>query len=249
MTSSKELQNKVAFVQGGSRGIGAAIVKRLARDGAAVAFTYVSSDAQAELLVRDIVTAGGKAIAIKADSTDPEAIRSAVRDTVQQLGRLDIVVNNAGALIWEPIENLTLEHWERTINTNVRSAFIASQEAAIHMQDGGRIIHIGSTNAERVPFAGGSIYSMSKAALVGLTKGLARDLGPRAITVNNIQPGPVDTDMNPADIDAAAPVKAIGALGRYGTPDEIAAFVAFIAGPQAGYITGASLMIDGGFSI
>lgn len=249
MTSSKELQNKVAFVQGGSRGIGAAIVKRLARDGAAVAFTYVSSDAQAELLVHDIVTSGGKAIAIKADSADPEAIRRAVRDTVQQLGRLDIVVNNAGALIWEPIENLTLEHWERTINTNVRSAFIASQEAAIHMQDGGRIIHIGSTNAERVPFAGGSIYSMSKAALVGLTKGLARDLGARAITVNNIQPGPVDTDMNPADIDAAAPVKAIGALGRYGTPDEIAAFVAFIAGPQAGYITGASLMIDGGFSI
>lgn len=249
MTSFNELQNKVAFVQGGSRGIGAAIVKRLAHDGAAVAFTYVSSDAQAELLVHDIVTAGGKAIAIKADSTDPEAIRRAVRDTVQQLGRLDIVVNNAGALIWEPIENLTLEHWERTINTNVRSAFIASQEAAMQMQDGGRIIHIGSTNAERVPFAGGSIYSMSKAALVGLTKGMARDLGARAITVNNIQPGPVDTDMNPADIDAAAPVKAIGALGRYGTPDEIAAFVAFIAGPQAGYITGASLMIDGGFSI
>lgn len=249
MTSSNDLQNKVAFVQGGSRGIGAAIVKRLAHDGAAVAFTYVSSDTQAALLVEEIVKAGGKAIAIKADSTNPDAIRRAVRETVQQLGRLDIVVNNAGALIWEHIENLTLEHWERTINTNVRSAFIASQEAAIHMQYGGRIIHIGSTNAERVPFAGGSIYSMSKAALVGLTKGLARDLGSRAITVNNIQPGPVDTDMNPADIDAAAPVKAIGALGRYGTPDEIAAFVAFIAGPQAGYITGASLMIDGGFSI
>lgn len=248
MKSSNNLQGKVAFVQGGSRGIGAAIVKRLATDGAAVAFTYVSSEAQSQLLVDEFISQGGQAIAIKADSTEPEAIRRAIRETKAHFGGLDIVVNNAGTLIWDSIENLTLEDWERTINTNVRSVFVASQEAALHMNDGGRIINIGSTNAERIPFVGGAIYGMSKSALVGLAKGLARDLGSRAITVNNIQPGPVDTDMNPDNGDSSEPIKAMGALGRYGKAEEIASFVAFIAGPEAGCITGASLMIDGGFS-
>lgn len=249
MKKSNNLQGKVAFVQGGSRGIGAAIVKRLAHEGAAVVFTYVSSDAQSQQLVNEVTELGGKAVAIKADSTEPVAIREAIRETLHLFGGLDIVVNNAGTLIWDSVENLSLEDWERTVNTNVRSAFITSQTAAIHMNNGGRIINIGSTNADRVPFVGGAIYSMSKSALVGLTKGLARDLGHRAITVNNIQPGPVDTDMNPDNADASESIKAMGALGRYGKVEEIASFVAFIAGPEAGYITGASLMIDGGFSI
>ncbi len=168
MNSSNCLQGKVAFVQGGSRGIGAAIVKRLAQDGASVAFTYVSSSIESEKLVKEIVEQGGKALAIKANSLEAIEIRNAIKETVTAFGGLDIIVNNAGVLIWDSIENLTLDDWERTINTNVRSVFIASQEAAIHMNDNGRIINIGSTNAERVPFAGGSIYSMSKSALVGL---------------------------------------------------------------------------------
>ena len=249
MESAKNLQGKVAFVQGGSRGIGAAIVKRLAREGAVVAFTYVYSEAQSQLLVNEIQALAGKAIAIKADSTDPVAIRSAIAETISHFGGLDIVVNNAGTLVWDHIEHLTLDDWERTISTNIRSVFIASQEAALHMNNNGRIINIGSTNAERVPFIGGSVYSMSKSALMGLTKGLARDLGARAITVNTIQPGPIDTDMNPDNGSTSEPVKSIGVLGRYGKAEEIASFVAFIAGPEAGYITGASLMIDGGFSV
>lgn len=248
MNSSNCLQGKVAFVQGGSRGIGAAIVKRLAQDGASVAFTYVSSSIESEKLVKEIVEQGGKALAIKANSLEAIEIRNAIKETVTAFGGLDIIVNNAGVLIWDSIENLTLDDWERTINTNVRSVFIASQEAAIHMNDNGRIINIGSTNAERVPFAGGSIYSMSKSALVGLVKGLARDLGPRGITVNNVQPGPVNTDMNPDNGESSEPIKAIGALGRYGQAEEIASFVSYIAGPEASYITGASLMVDGGFS-
>ena len=247
MTQQLTLSGKVALVQGGSRGIGAAIVKRLAAEGAAVAFTYVSSDAKARELQDSITSTGGKALAIKADSADADAIQRAVATTVEQLGGVDILVNNAGVLAVGPLEEFSLEDFDRTLNINVRSIFIASQAAARHMGDGGRIINIGSTNADRMPFAGGGVYAMSKSALVGLTKGLARDLGPRGITVNNVQPGPVDTDMNPAHGDFAESLIPLMAVGRYGKAEEIASFVAYLAGPEAGYITGASLTIDGGF--
>lgn len=247
MTQHTPLSGKVALVQGGSRGIGAAIVKRLAEEGAAVAFTYVSSEAKAQELQDSITSKGGKALAIKADSADAEAIRNAVTRTVESFGGVDILVNNAGVLAIGPLEEFSLEDFDRTLDINVRSVFVASQAAAKHMDDGGRIINIGSTNADRMPFAGGGVYAMSKSALVGLTKGLARDLGPRGITINNVQPGPVDTDMNPASGDFAESLIPLMAVGRYGHAEEIASFVAYLADPEAGYITGASLTIDGGF--
>ncbi|PKH18085.1 3-oxoacyl-ACP reductase family protein [Pseudomonas fluorescens] len=242
------LTGKVALVQGGSRGIGAAIVKRLAAQGAAVAFTYVSSADKAQALQDSVISAGGKALAIQADSADAAAIRTAVNATVEAFGRLDILVNNAGVLAIAPLADFKLEDFDQTLAINVRSVFIATQEAAKHMSEGGRVINIGSTNAERMPFGGGGPYAMSKAALVGLTKGLARDLGPRGITINNVQPGPVDTDMNPANSEFAESLIGLMAVGRYGHVEEIASFVAYLAGPEAGYITGASLTIDGGFS-
>ncbi|MEB0046548.1 MULTISPECIES: 3-oxoacyl-ACP reductase family protein [unclassified Pseudomonas] len=249
MKSARSLEGKVAFVQGGSRGIGAAIVQRLVDEGAAVAFTYLSSLEKAEKTVQGIVSAGGKAIAIRADSADAHALQAAIRQATDHFGALDILVNNAGVLVWGPLEDMTLEDFDRSVAINVRSVFVASQEAARHMTDGGRIINIGSVNADRVPVAGGAIYALSKSAIVGLTKGLARDLGPRGITVNNVQPGPVDTDMNPAEGEFASQLTALMALGRYGKDHEIASFVAYLAGPEAGFITGASLTIDGGFSV
>ncbi|MWV13301.1 SDR family oxidoreductase [Pseudomonas sp. R-28-1W-6] len=248
MTTTLPLSGKVAFIQGGSRGIGAAIAQRLARDGASVALTYSQSPQAAEALVQSIVAAGGRALAIRADSAGEQAIRHAIGQTVEAFGRLDILVNNAGVLAIAPLEELSMEDIDRTLAINVRSVVIASQEAAKYLGDGGRIIHIGSTNAERMPFAGGALYAMSKSALVGLTKGLARDLGPRGITVNNVQPGPVDTEMNPDNTEFAAALKPTMALPRYGQVEEIASFVSYLAGPEAGYITGASLTIDGGFS-
>jgi 3-oxoacyl-[acyl-carrier protein] reductase len=246
--SSNNLTGKVALIQGGSRGIGAAIAERLAHEGAAVVITYVSSADKAAELVRGIEAAGGRALAIKADSADADAVRGAVSQTLSHFGRIDILVNNAGVLAIAPIEDFSLEDFDRTLAVNVRSVFVASQEAARHMTEGGRIITIGSTNADRMPFAGGSVYAMSKSAIVGLTRGMARDLGPRGITVNNVQPGPVDTDMNPENGDFAATMKGLMAIKRYGRAEEIAAFVAYLAGPEAGYVTGASLSIDGGFA-
>ena len=246
--STNSLQGKVALVQGGSRGIGAAIVKRLAAGGAAVAFTYVSSSAKAQELQNSLIASGSKALAIHADSADAQAIRAAVDSTVKAFGRLDILVNNAGVLAVGPLEDFSLEDFDRTLAINVRSVFVATQAAASYMTEGGRIINIGSTNAERMPFAGGAPYAMSKSALVGLTRGMARDLGPQGITVNNVQPGPVDTDMNPASGEFAESLIPLMAIGRYGEPEEIASFVAYLAGPEAGYITGASLTIDGGFA-
>ncbi|BAQ73551.1 3-ketoacyl-(acyl-carrier-protein) reductase [Pseudomonas sp. Os17] len=246
--SKHNLSGKVALIQGGSRGIGAAIVERLAAEGASVAFTYVSSASKAQALQDSILAKGGKALAIQADSADAEAIREAVQRTVQAFGGLDILVNNAGVLAMAPLDEFKLEDFDQTLAINIRSVFIATQEAARHMGEGGRIINIGSTNAERMPFAGGGPYAMSKAALVGLTKGLARDLGPRGITINNVQPGPVDTDMNPADGAFAESLLDLMAVRRYGRAEEIAGFVAYLAGPEAAYITGASLSIDGGFS-
>lgn len=248
MSSPLILTGKVALVQGGSRGIGAAIVRRLALQGAHVAFTYVSSAGPAQALADEISAAGGKALALRADSADASAVQQAVQNTVEAFGRLDILVNNAGVLAVAPVAEFDLAEFDRMLAVNVRSVFVASQAAAPHLGQGGRIINIGSTNAERMPFAGGAPYAMSKSALVGLTKGLARDLGQQGVTVNNVQPGPVDTDMNPADGDFADSLIPLMAVGRYGHAEEIASFVAYLAGPEAGYITGASLTVDGGFS-
>jgi 3-oxoacyl-[acyl-carrier protein] reductase len=247
-TITKRLAGKVALVTGGSRGIGAAIAKRLAADGAAVALTYSASPAKADEVIRSIEAAGGKALAIKADATDTEAVRLAVAKTVGTFGGIDILVNNAGVLALAPIEQFSLEDFEKLIAVNVRGLFVATQEAARHMREGGRIIHIGSINSERMPFVGGSVYTLTKGAVAGFTRGLARDLGPRGITVNNVQPGMIDTDMNPADTDSARDSIPHIALQRYGHPDEIAGFVAYLAGPEASYITGASLLADGGFA-
>jgi 3-oxoacyl-[acyl-carrier protein] reductase len=248
MSTSSSLKDKVALVQGGSRGIGAAIVKRLSAEGARVAFTYVSSAAKAQALQDEITASGGQALAIHADSADATAVQQAVNRTVEAFGGLDILVNNAGVLALGSVEDMPLADFDRTLAINVRSVFVASQAAARHMAEGGRIINISSTNADRMPFPGGATYAMSKSALIGLVKGMARDLGPRGITVNNVQPGPVDTDMNPADGEMAPGMLGHMALQRYGTAAEIADFVAYLAGPQAGYITGASLTIDGGFA-
>jgi 3-oxoacyl-[acyl-carrier protein] reductase len=247
-TTSERLADKVALVTGGSRGYGAAIARRLAADGAAVALTYSASPGQAEEVVHAIEAAGGRARAIRADATDAERVRASVSETVAAFGALDILVNNAGVAVVAPIEELSLEDFDRMLAVNVRGLFVATQEAARHMREGGRIVHIGSCNSARVTFAGGSAYALTKGAVEAFTRGLARDLGPRGITVNNVQPGPIDTDMNPADGPFADTLRAALALGRYGTADEIAGFVAWLAGPEASYVTGASLLADGGYA-
>ena len=245
---SPTLQNKRALVTGGSRGIGAAIVKRLAREGAHVALTYVSKSNEASKTAAAAKALGVQALAIQADSSDQRAVAAAVERTVKELGGIDILINNAGIGVFAPVDKVRLEDFDRVFAINVRAVFVATQAAVKHMKEGGRIINIGSCNAERMPFAGGAVYAMSKTALVGLVKGLARDLGPRGITVNNIQPGPVDTDLNPAHGDFAEMLKKLMALPRYAHGDEIAAMVAYLAGPEAGFVTGASLTIDGGFT-
>ncbi|HUB86699.1 MAG TPA: SDR family oxidoreductase [Verrucomicrobiae bacterium] len=245
---TKKLAGKVALVTGGSRSIGAAIARRLADDGAAVAITYQAQPAKADAVVKEIQASGGRALAIKADSADAVAVALAVTQTIKTLGGIDILVNNAGVFSAAPLEQFSLADFDRSLAVNVRGVFVATQEAAKHMKNGGRIINIGSTNADRMPFAGGGVYAMTKSALVGLVKGLSRDLGPRGITINNVQPGPVDTDMNPANGPFAESLKALMALPRYGHADEIAGLVSYLAGPEAAFITGASLTIDGGFA-
>jgi 3-oxoacyl-[acyl-carrier protein] reductase len=248
VASTGPLAGKVALVTGASRGIGAAIARRLAADGAAVAVTYAGGRAKAEDVVRAIESGGGQAIAVQADSADPAAVRAAVARTVAELGRLDILVNNAGIVVAKPIGDYPLEDFDRMVAVNVRGVFVATQEALRHMGAGGRIVMIGSINSDWMPFAGGSVYALTKGAVASFTRGLARDLGPRGITVNNVQPGPVDTDMNPSDGELSKLVKHTIAVERYGRTEEIAAFVAFLAGPESGYLTGASLKIDGGAS-
>jgi 3-oxoacyl-[acyl-carrier protein] reductase len=245
---SLSLKNKRALVTGGSRGIGAAIVKRLALEGADVALTYAGSPDRAAEVVQAAQAHGVRAAAIRADSADAAAVVSAVERTVADLGGIDILVNNAGIAVIAPLTDFKLEDFDRTFAINVRAVFVAIQAAAKHMKEGGRIINIGSTNAERMPFAGGGVYAMSKSALLGLVQGFSRDLGPRGITINNVQPGPVDTELNPASGPFAETMKGLMALPRYGTVEEIAAMVAYLAGPEAAYVTGANLMIDGGFS-
>lgn len=243
----RNLHGKVALVTGGSRGIGAAIAQRLARDGAAVAITYAKSPDKAEEVLSAIKSAGGNAIAIHADATDAAAVRRAVTRTVEALGALDILVNNAGAAIMAPIADFQMEDYLHLIAVNVTAVFTAVQEAQKHMKPGGRIITIGSVNSDYVPVAGLSVYALTKGAVASFTRGLARDLGPRGITVNNLQPGPVDTDMNPANGPFADTLRTYMATGKYGTGAQIAAMVAYLASEDAAYVTGANLKIDGGF--
>jgi 3-oxoacyl-[acyl-carrier protein] reductase len=243
---SKKLERKVALITGGSRGIGAAIAKRLAADGATVAITYTKGADAAESVVKEIERAGGKAIAIQADAADADASKAAVEKTVATLGRLDVLVNNAGTAIPKRFEEATLQELDRVIDINVRGTFVATQAALKHMKSGGRIIMIGSCVGERLMTPGLVSYSATKGAVKMFTQGLSREVGSRGITVNNIQPGPIDTDLNPAAGDWAAPQKAATALDRYGSVEEVAALVAFVAGPESSYITGANLTVDGG---
>ncbi len=242
-----KLANKVALVTGGSRGIGAAIAKRLAADGASVAITYAKDSRAASAVVKAIERDGGKAIAIQADAIDVEAVQGAVEKAVATFGRLDVFVNNAGTAIPKKFEETTLEEFDRVIDINVRGVFVATQAALRHMNDGGRIIMIGSAVGERVLVPGLVPYSATKGAVKIFTQALSREVG-RGITVNNVQPGPIDTELNPAAGDWAVPQKAATSLDRYGHVDEVAALVAFVAGPESSYITGANLTVDGGMN-
>ena len=243
---SKKLEGKSALITGGSRGIGAAIAKRLAADGANVAITYTKGVDAATSVVKEIERSGRKAIAIQADATDAIAVGAAVEKTVATYGRLDILVNNAGTAIPKPFEEATLEELDLMIALNIRGIFIATQAALKHIKSGGRIIMIGSCVGERNMTPGLAAYAATKGAVKMFAQGLSREVGTRGITVNNVQPGPIDTDLNPAAGDWAAPQKANTALDRYGSVDEVAALVAFVAGPEASYITGANLTVDGG---
>jgi 3-oxoacyl-[acyl-carrier protein] reductase len=247
-TMNRKLEGKIALITGGSRGIGAAIAKRLAADGAKVAITYTRGADAAASVVKEIERGGGKAIAIQADATDAEAGKAAVEKTVATFGGLDVLVNNAGTAIPKTFEETTLEEMDRLLNINVRGVFIATQAALKHMKRGGRIVMIGSAVGERVLTPGLVPYSATKGAVKIFTQALSREVGGRGITVNNVQPGPIDTDLNPATGDWAVPQKAATALDRYGHVDEIAAMVAFVAGPESSYITGANLTVDGGMN-
>jgi 3-oxoacyl-[acyl-carrier protein] reductase len=241
-----KLNKKVALVTGGSRGIGAGIAKRLASDGASVAITYTKGADAAASVVKEIERAGGKAIAIQADAANAEAVAAAVEKAVATFGGLDVLVNNAGTAIPKPFEESTLEELDHVINLNLRGVFIATKAALKHIKDGGRIINIGSCVGERMVTPGLASYSATKGAVKMFTQGLSREVGSRGITVNNVQPGPIDTDLNPASGDWAEPQLAMTALKRYGHVDEVAALVAFVASPEAAYITGANLTVDGG---
>jgi 3-oxoacyl-[acyl-carrier protein] reductase len=231
------LAGKVALVTGGSRGLGAA-----------VALTYTTPQ-EADEVVRNVEASGGKALAIRADSADVEAVKHAVAETVNILGRLDILVNNAGVAALAPIDQFSIEKFDRLVAVNIKGVFVATQEAVRHMGEGGRIIMIGSVSSDSItPFVGLSVYALTKGAIASFTRGLARDLRTRGITVNNIQPDPIDTDMNPADGDIATVMIKMIALGRYGQGDEVAGMVSYLASPEAAFVTGASLKIDGGFT-
>jgi 3-oxoacyl-[acyl-carrier protein] reductase len=245
----KNLTNKTAFVTGGSRGIGAAIVNALAQQGANVVFTYQNTTEKAEALILQIEQNGGKALAIQADSADPQAIIDAVNKTAQAFGKIDILVNNAGVAYYNDITACTLHEFDHTMAVNVRAVFVATQAALSHMPEGGRIITIGSCLATRIADTGWSLYSTSKAALIGFTKAVARDVAAKNITVNIVHPGPIDTDMNPADGEFADHQRARLAVAGYGKGEDIAGIVTYLAGPQAWYITGAGFDVDGGTNI
>ncbi|TGB38548.1 SDR family oxidoreductase [Mycolicibacterium peregrinum] len=246
--STNTLAGRRALVTGGSRGIGAEIVRRLAADGAAVAFTYGSSAAEADKLVGELSADGAKVVAIQADSADPAQVSSAVEEAVGALGGLDVLVNNAGTAYLAPIDDFPQEQFDRLVAINIGGVYSAIRSAVSHLGEGSRIINIGSINADRVPTGGTAVYAMTKGAVSSLTRALARDLGPRGITVNNVQPGPIATDLNPDEGEFAEVVRQTTALGRYGHTRDIAAVVSFLAGPESGYVTGANWNVDGGFT-
>jgi 3-oxoacyl-[acyl-carrier protein] reductase len=246
MHTSSSTPQKVALVFGGSRGIGAAIARRLARDGHAVALTYVSRPDKAADVVAAIQANGGKALAIQADSGDADAIASAVEQAVEHFGPLHATVVNAGVYRGSPLEQFPLETLDQMLAVNVRGVFLSIQAAAACTRDGGRIITIGSNTAVRSGAVGSSVYAMTKAAVSTLARELALDLAPRRITINNVQPGPIETDITADFLDM---VVQRSPLQRVGQPEEVAALVAYLAGDEAGYMTGASLTLDGGWVV
>jgi 3-oxoacyl-[acyl-carrier protein] reductase len=248
MPLSADFDGKVALIVGGTRGIGAAISRRMAADGAAVAMIYLSRADEAAALAAAIEAAGSQALAIQADVADPAALADAIEAAVGRFGRLDILVNNAGLSLTGPLEDYPADAFDRTFAVNVRAPFLAARQAAAIMTQGGRIITIGSIVADRMPGSGGTLYAASKSALGGLTRGLARDLGPRGITVNLVQPGPIDTERNPADGPNAAGNRTPLAIVRHGTADEVAGLVSYLASDAAAFVTGAVYNIDGGWS-
>ncbi|MFF9520700.1 SDR family oxidoreductase [Streptomyces achromogenes] len=248
MTSRELLNGRTALVTGGSRGIGAATARRLAEGGADVALTYVHDKDAADAVVRDIEALGRRAVALRADAADADEAADAVRRAAAGLGGLDVLVGNAAVGVMEPLENLSLADIDRVLAVNVRGVFLAARSAAALMGSGGRIITVGSCVTARVPGPGATLYAMSKSAVVGLTKALARELAGRGITANVVHPGPTDTDMNPADGPYASGQAAMTALGRFGTAEEVASMVAFLAGPEAAYVTGAEFSVDGGYA-
>jgi 3-oxoacyl-[acyl-carrier protein] reductase len=241
-----KLEGKIALVTGGSRGIGAAIAKRLARDGANVAITYTKGADAAAAVVKEIEGLGRKALAVQADATDAKAVNAAVAKTAATFGGIDILVNNAGTAIPKKFEDATLEELDQMLDLNVRGVFVATQAALKHIKSGGRIIMIGSCVGEKNMTPGLAAYAATKGAVKMFAQSLSREVGSRGITVNNVQPGPIDTDLNPASGDWATPQIANTALGRYGKVEEVAALVAFVASAEASYITGANLTVDGG---
>jgi NAD(P)-dependent dehydrogenase (short-subunit alcohol dehydrogenase family) len=248
MNTTSKLTGKAALVTGASRSIGAAIAKRLAADGASVAITYNASPDKASAVVKEIEAAGGRAIAIHADAGDPAAVRAAVAKTEEAFGSIDILVNNAGIALGGPIEDITFDDYERMIAVNVTGVFVATQEAAKRMKAGGRIVHIGSSMHRYAAFPTASLYTLTKGAVTGFNRSLARDLGPKGITVNTVHPGPTDTDMNPDGGPVSQIVGPGMAIGRYGKDFEVASVVAYLASPEAALVTGADIVVDGGFT-
>ena len=246
--SSRPLTGKVAFVTGGSRGIGAAIAKRLAREGAQVAITYVSNAKRAEEVVAQIEADKGRALAIQADNGDVGAVRAAIASTVKRFGAIDILVNNAAAGAGGPLAQTSDADFDRMVSVNLKGVFVATREVLEGMPSGGRIINIGSSLSHYTAFPGNSLYVLVKGALASFSRALARELGPRGITVNNVMPGAVDTESNPENGPLAALVLPGVAVQRYGKVEEIAAMVAHVASPAGAYITGTNLVVDGGLS-
>ncbi len=244
-----DLNNKIALVTGGSRGIGAAIAKRLAANGAKVAFTYAGNKTAADEVVAAILAKGGSAQAFQANAADPAAAVKSVQSTIDAFGGLDILVHNAGIAIFTPIDADSFENFRQQFSVNVDGVFAATRAAVDVMRDGGRVIVIGSVNAHAMPTAGGAVYGATKAAVAGLVRGWARDLGARGILVNAVQPGPIDTDLNPAAGEYAAMLTPLTALKRYGRSEEVAAVTAFLASAESSYVTGTTIDVDGGFSI
>lgn len=246
-----DLTGRVALVTGGSRGIGSGIARRLAADGADVAITYRHQAAAARAVVEGIERHGRRGLSIQVDASDADAIKQAIDELVARFGGVDILVNNAGYMDTSgtALADIPLEIVDHTVKVNARAAFLFAQSVAPHLKQGGRIINIGSCLGDRIPGAGLTLYAMSKAAISGLTKGLARDLASRGVTVNQVSPGPIDTDMNPASGPSADFQRSLAALGRYGTPEDIASAVSFLAGAEASFITGAELLVDGGTNV